>query len=103
MRDIAELSKLEEYLKENGFVYERTAQYGMDPSHKEWLEWNQIKVFEDDRLAWDVVCHSGSYGFEDGVLEGMGPIFGHGNDNIEGWLTAADVIRKIEGRNNDKH
>ena len=100
MRDLTELNKLEEYLKENDFRYERRDRAGVVCDGEEVIDWHQIKVYEDCRTVWDVICHYGSYGFEDGLLEGMGSIFG---SDVEGWLTAADVIRKIEGRNDDRH
>ena len=100
-RDLTELDKLEEYLKENDFNYERKDyEKGGETVSGEPMDWHQIRVYKDDVQIWDVVCHYGSYGSWRGLLEGSGEIF-HGD--VEGWLTAADVIRKIEGRNNDKH
>ena len=93
MRDLTELNKLEEYLKEKEINYVREDRAGEYRYCKEVLDWHQIKVIEDNWVVWDVVCHYGSYGSERGMLEGSGEIF-HGD--VEGWLTAADVIRKIE-------
>ena len=41
------------------------------------------------RIA-DAVCHSHSYGHEDGLLEIMGL---GAEDDVIGWLTAEDVLR----------
>ena len=43
--------------------------------------------------GWDAVCQYGSYGYEDGLLEVAGTIC---RSDIEGWLTAEDVIGRIE-------
>lgn len=95
MRDLTEMNKLEEYLKEKGIGYERVDRCGVDCNGKEILDWHQIRVYEYDIQVWDVVCHYGSYGSERGLLEGAGEIF---SGDVEGHLTADDVIRKIEGR-----
>ena len=105
MRDLTEMNKLEAYLKEKGFKYERTdSENTMDPMTTEWMTANcgpdfepfdlhQIVVYDDAVRIWDVICHRGSYGADQGLLEGMGVLFGL---DVEGFLTAEDVIRKIE-------
>lgn len=100
MRDLTELNRLEEYLEWHGFEFRRTDYKTGETVSGEPLDWHQIKVYRGDTQIWDVVCHYGSYGSERGLLEGSGEIF-HGD--VEGWLTAADVIRKIEigGRMDD--
>ena len=96
MRDMTEMNKLEEYLKEKGFNYERR-DWDKPGEATSWdpMDWHQIRVYKDDVQIWDVVCHYGSYGSERGLLEGAGEIF---SGDVEGHLTADDVIRKIEGR-----
>lgn len=83
--DYTEMDKLEKYLKDNGYNYTRRPLY----------DGQQIIVF--DRVGnrmWDVVLHIGSYGMEDSLLEAMGEaLLGH--DDVEGYLTADDVIRFI--------
>lgn len=96
-RDLTELNKLEEYLKANGIEYERIDEddklklFGFTTE----LDHHQIKVgvTEAGPWDWDVICQSGSYGSDEGLLEGMGSIF---EGDVEGWLTAEDVIKKIE-------
>lgn len=112
---MTELDKLERYLREHGYKYER---YDHLPTKEErerayasmpadvaekylpYLERHQIVVYNDkDRRAWDVICHKGSYGYESGLLEAMGsPIVRKSDgDGVAGFLTAEDVIRRLEG------
>ena len=43
-----------------------------------------------------MVRHNGSYGYEKGLLEIYGSIVWPCGDSVEGYLTAADVIERIE-------
>ena len=107
-RNTRELNKLERYLRENGFEYVRVDEDNTypadvwqlikdrlgDDAHE--MDRHQIIVFEKDGngvVSWDVICHYGSYGCNEGLLEGSGVIF---RADVEGWLTAADVIKRIE-------
>ena len=93
---MSELDKLEAYLKENGIEYERK-DHEPDvevPSCFPQLNWHQIISYTEDGRKWDAICHHGSYGNEKGLLEIYGSIT-KGND-VEGWLTAQDVIDRIE-------
>lgn len=49
--------------------------------------------------AWDAICGCGSYGNEEGLLEVMGNpvILPSDGDTVAGWLTADDVIARLEG------
>ena len=47
--------------------------------------------------GWDAVCHDGSYGHEEGLLEVMGdPVCKNEYDDVEGWLTAEDILKRLE-------
>lgn len=101
-RDLTELNKLEQYLKTHGVDYVRddmTFKFPRDiVSHFTHLgigevDKHQIVVFRNGERVWDVVCHYGSYGAVEGLLEGMGEIF---EEDVEGWLTADEVIARIE-------
>lgn len=83
--DFTEMDKLEKYLKDNGYNYTRHPLY----------EGQQIIVFDKyGNRMWDVVLHFGSYGMKDSLLEAMGEaLLGH--NDVEGYLTAEDVIRYI--------
>lgn len=43
---------------------------------------------------WDAVCHSGSYGHENGLIEVMG--LPQCQDDVIGWLTAEDVLKMVD-------
>ena len=61
---------------------------------------HQILVKDEDRVViWDAICHFGSYGYEEGLLEIMGTLVRpEDRDSVAGWLTAEDVIKRIESR-----
>lgn len=88
--DLTEMNKLETMLQQEGVRYERIDDEGeVIP----WLayrlgEFHQIKVVSE---GWDVVCHHGSYGVEQGLLEAMGRRI-TGNNGVVGYLTAQDVM-----------
>ena len=111
---MTELDKLEKYLQGHGYKYdryehfptkeERERAYGSmsaDAAEKylPYLERHQIVVYNDKgRRMWDAVCHKGSYGYEHGLLEVMGdPVVKKTDgDRGAGFLTAEDVIRRLE-------
>lgn len=84
--DYAQMNKVEEYLLEKKIRYRRTSFY----------DGEQITVFDENgRQVWDVVIHYFSYGHDANLLEARGEaLIGH--DDVEGWLTAEDVISFIE-------
>lgn len=92
---MSELDKLEEYLKEKGIEYERIDNHPDFPNGG----WHQICVpcYEQEFRQWDAVCHAGSYGYEQGLLEIMGIICP--DHDVLGYLTAEDVIKRIEFTN----
>ena len=59
----------------------------------------QLKILYDGLQIlcndWDAVCHSGSYGHEDGLIEVMG-LGRDEEDDVIGYLTAEDVLDLIE-------
>lgn len=105
MRDLTQLNKVEKYLKAKNIPYEREdkedklVSIERDGIHYvvyEQMEFHQICVPSRERRDWDVICHRGSYGAERGLLEIMGTIVRPCGDSVEGWLTADDVIARIE-------
>ena len=44
---------------------------------------------------WDAICHSGSYGHEDGLIEVMG--LPQCQDDVIGYLTAEEVLKMVDG------
>lgn len=93
---LSEMDKLEAYLKRNGIEYHRMHLPRCE-SEEGYVceERNQIIVNDGEERQWDAICHRGSYGYEEGLLEVMGNIVSDG-EIVEGWLTAADVIERIE-------
>lgn len=91
---MSELDKLESYLKNHGYSYEREDRDATMFTR----DWHQVRVYEGDRRLWDAVCHDGSYGYKDGLLEIYGSIVWEDidDDSVRGWLTADDVIARIE-------
>lgn len=48
-----------------------------------------------NHYEWDAVCHNFSYGHDEGLLEIMGTIVENELDNVEGWLTAEDILARL--------
>lgn len=92
---MTELDKLEKYLKEHKYIYERT------DADRGFFNRHQIIVYDAHAMRlWDAICHRGSYGYEEGLLEIMGTIVNpkEDGDAVVGWLTAEDVIKRLEVR-----
>lgn len=84
--NLTELDKLEEYLKENGVRYERI----------DTRDIHQINVPNSKDKEWDAICHYGSFGYKEGLLEIYGSIVPENvGDTVEGCLTAEDVINRM--------
>lgn len=80
-----ELKKLKNYLDEHDYV---SGWFNVFESN------DQIVVYHKNHpnnIFWDVVCHRFSYGHEKGLLEIMAPFV---DGDVEGWLTADDIIKK---------
>lgn len=63
------------------------------------------REWDNPRLrAWDAICGCGSYGNEEGLLEVMGNpvILPSDGDTVAGWLTADDVIARLEGERDER-
>ena len=54
--------------------------------------WDGVQIYCD---GWDAICHSGSYGHEQGLLEVMGTIARADDDDVEGWLTAEEILQRL--------
>ena len=56
--------------------------------------WDGVQICCD---GWDVICHSGSYGHEQGLLEVMGTVarVDDDDDDVEGWLTAEEILQRL--------
>ena len=97
---MSELDKLESYLAEHGYDYRRFDDYAS------YYERHQIEVYKKQKYKkepvkdWDAICQQGSYGYDEGLLEIYGSIVDKKKDGdvVVGWLTAEDVIERIENR-----
>ena len=96
-----ELNKLEAYLVGMDIPYDRADRDEKldDRGLIIQTDWHQIIVYDaEGNRVWDAVCHTFSYGNENGLLEIMGDIVDEKEhpDHVEGWLTADEVIQRIE-------
>lgn len=82
--DYTEMARLELYLQETKIPYRMDYVLGM-PSVRYYGYGNE--------LICDAICHSGSYGHEEGLLEIMG--LTRNDDSVEGWLTSEEVFDRI--------
>lgn len=98
---MTELDKLENILKERKMAYVRIdndRSLGHPDRH-------QIIVYDKEgNVPFDAICHRGSYGYEQGLLEIYGRIVDVGKygDSVVGHLTADDVIAIWDGAENDR-
>lgn len=54
----------------------------------------QVIVYSSEGLRlWDGICCEGSYGFDKGLIEVMGPSIVGRAGAVEGWLTARQVTK----------
>jgi hypothetical protein len=95
---MTELDKLENWLKEHDVNYaRRDRDFKINPITNEQEPYNKhiIIVFDEAwNRKWDAICQYGSYGYENGLLE----IYGEICDDVEGWLTAEQVIEKATNK-----
>lgn len=98
MKELKELSKLEKYLKDNNIAFVRIDEDGVEIN----TLMGKIVVGERHQIVvddcWDVICQPNSYGWKEGLLELSGSLVRpeFTEDGVEGWLTAEDVINRLE-------
>lgn len=95
-----EMNKLEEYLKAHNYNYVKEDQDEI-LNHRGFVlksERHKVIVNDDEgNFLWDAISHYGSYGYEKGLLEIYGSIVTEEDcDTVVGWLTAQDVINRLE-------
>ena len=94
---MSELDKLGEYLVANG--YKCTRKDKNQVIHGCNWDKHQIVVYDEaGNYLWDAICHRGSYGYERGLLEIMGSIVQGADGDVEGWLTAQEIINRLEAK-----
>ena len=98
---MSELDILTQYLKDHNIPFERydwsIEDFEADDECTFYIDRHQICVPNQQYILWDVICQEGSYGYHDGLLEAFGDIV-EANDVVEGYLTAQDIIERIEKR-----
>lgn len=78
--DLTELNKLADGLRARGVTFV-------------WRPcFDGAQIVCDD---WDAICHRGSYGGLCGLLEIMGSIVRNDDDDVEGYLTAEDILARL--------
>lgn len=94
---MSELDKLEKWLIKNGHKVKR-----IDEEFDEELPFGLARhqvIVEDDsgNTVFDAICHPGSYGYEQGLLEVMnGTMILAKGDDVEGWLTAKEIEKRVK-------
>ena len=98
-----ELDRLENYLLDHRITYERIDEEEIidEKGRVIRMDRHQICVPEEgENCRWDAICHRGSYGWNHGLIEIYGEIVREEDgDSVVGWLTAADVIKRMEAHN----
>lgn len=90
MDKLKEFNALEDMLTKAGIEYDREDK---EPVMGIWdLHQLMSKDTCGDRYVWDVICHKGSYGYEQGLLE----MWGKNMNDPEGYLTAKECFEKIK-------
>ena len=92
-----EFEKLEKYLKDNDYIYERLDKVNSSIKDEE-RDYHQLIAFTKSDDMFDVVISKSlhSYGYEKGLLELSGCLVKSKDDNSEGFLTADDIIKRLE-------
>ena len=65
---------------------------GIEFKAKSFFDGIQFIIGDRD---WDAICHSGSYGHENGLIEVMG--LPQCQDDVIGYLTAEEVLKMVDG------
>ena len=107
MTDLTQLDKLEAYLKEHHIPYDRIDKdevFEETPYGKCIVECEQHQIIvphKGKERQWIAVCQHVSFGHENGLLEIRGSLVRckYGAVHIQGWLTADNVIKRIEEAN----
>lgn len=98
--DLAELNKLEQLLKAAGIPYQREDKDRFPPEevdqlkYPHYFDFHQICYPAKRKCKSDVICHYGSYGWTEGLLEQMGLLPPDVGDCVQGHLTADEVFAR---------
>lgn len=100
---MSELDKLEKYLLDHRITYERIDRDAVfDRDKRIVIQYGRHQICvpqSGEECRWDVICHPHSYGYEQGKLELYGELVTEDDgDSVVGWLTAEDVIKRLEAK-----
>ena len=91
---LTEFDLLEDLLKKNDITYIREDR-DMDGLFDFHQLRSGVRIDEDEGgWTWDVICHRGSFGWTQGLLE----MWGKNMDDPEGYLTAKECLKLIKER-----
>lgn len=102
---MTEMQKLDKYLTEHNIKHTYGRRWPeterIMPDYREGGTYDggyQIVVNDNkNEYLLDAICGRGSFGFKQGLIEIMGVIVpDDAGDSVEGYLTADDVIKRIE-------
>lgn len=95
---LKEFEKLEDYLIDNDYVYERIDKVNSSTKDEERDYHQLIAYTKKSDEVFDVVISKSlhSYGYEKGLLELSGCLVKSKDDDVEGFLTADDIIKRLE-------
>ena len=107
MTYLKELDTLENYLKEHDIPYRRIDDTGpYNPVDGRYFDRHQIMVYKDkndmydnnEHWIWNAICHYGSYGHSNGLLEISGSLVDEEKtgDSVEGYLFASEIIERLD-------
>ena len=51
--------------------------------------------------GWDAVCNEFSYGGENGLIEIMGSIVQPDDEDVEGWMTAEEILSRLQPKESE--
>ena len=95
-----ELDRLQEYLIAKRITHERIDEEEIIDEKGRVIRMDRHQIFvpeEGENCRWDAICHRGSYGWKQGLIEIYGEIvMPEDGDTVAGNLTAADVIKRME-------
>ena len=82
------------YLVELNKLMLGLAERGINFTFSQAFDGGKVDVPSQD---WDAICHFGSYGGGDGLLEVMGARVSRNNyDSVEGYLTAEEILERLD-------
>ena len=92
---VKNFNRAEAMLKEKGIEYIREDGIFASGSFERHIIKSK-ETNEEGIPIWDFICQTGSYGAERGLLEYYSRKMENSGQDPDGWLTAEEVLAKIE-------